>query len=193
MEQEKIRELLERYFEGKTTEEEELKLKNSLSDPLLPEEMRRELLLLAEMAGPAPVPSEGFADRLEAVTNRKATLKPTGSLFRLITGIAAAAAIVTGIWLAFRLAIPDQPEDTYSDPAIAMAEVKNILLDVSGKMNTGAAQLVQVGTIAKKPQELEGLDRLGDIIGKNLSRLHYLDELVAVQDEKEINQKTRYE
>jgi hypothetical protein len=66
-----------------------------------------------------------------------------------------------------------------------MAEVREILLDVSGKMNSGTYSLEQVGTIARKPEELEGMERIGDIIERNLSRLRYLDEQFPVQDEKE--------
>lgn len=184
MEQEKIRELLSRYFDGKTDEEEELLLKECLRDPALPEELREEYGYLADLTVPAPEPSEGFAAMLEAVTHRGVRLKSSGVMLRLLAGTAAAAAILTGVWLTFRLAAP-QPKDTYSDPLIAMAEVREILLDVSGKMNSGTSSLEQVGTISRKPEELEGMARIGDIIGRNLSRLRYLDEQIPLQDEKE--------
>ncbi len=184
MEQEKIRELLDRYFDGLTDEEEELFLKECLSDPALPESLREEYGYLAGLAGPVPEPSGGFNARLEAVTHTETRLKPAGGLIRLLTVTAAAAAIMTGVWLTFRFALP-QPEDTYSDPLIAMAEVKEILLDVSGKMNSGTTRLEQVGTITRKPEELEGIGRIGDLIGKNLSRLRYLDEQTPLPADKE--------
>jgi hypothetical protein len=184
MEQEKIRELLGRYFNGETDEEEELLIKEYLRDPATPETLREEYGYLALLPGPVPEPSGGFNARLEAVTHSQARLKPAGGLTRLLAVTAAAAAIMTGVWLAFRFAAP-QPEDTYSDPLIALAEVKEILLDVSGKMNSGTARLGQVGTISRKPEELEGMGRIGDLIGRNLSRLRYLDEQPPLPADKE--------
>ena len=184
MEQEKIRELLDRYFNGETDEEEELLLMECLRDPALPESIREEYGYLADLTVPVPEPSDGFTARLENVMHREARLKPAVRLLRLLAGTAATAAVMAGVWIAFRSAGP-QPKDTYSDPVIAMAEVKEILMDVSGKMNSGTSRLEQVGTIARKPEELESLDRIGDIIGNNLSRLRYLDEQFPPQDEKE--------
>jgi hypothetical protein len=184
MEQEKIRELLDRYFNGETSEEEELLMMECLRDPALPEGLREEYGYLADLTVPEPEPSEGFSARLEAVTHLEARLKPAGGLLRFLTGTAAAAAILTGVWLAYRSAAP-HTKDTYSDPLIAMVEVREILLDVSGKMNSGTSSLEQVGNIVRKPEELEGMARIGDIIGRNLSRLRYLDEHFPLQDEKE--------
>jgi len=83
-----------------------------------------------------------------AVTHSEARLKSSGGLIRLLAGMAAAAAVLTGVWLAFRFAAPTT-KDTYSDPLIAMAEVREILLDVSGKMNSGTSGLGQIGTITR--------------------------------------------
>ena len=184
MEQEKIRELLDRYFNGETDEVEELLLKEQLRDPALPEEIREEYGYLADLIIPVPEPTEGFVARLEAVTHREASLKSSGGPIRLLAGMTAAAAILTGVWLTFRFVAP-QPKDTYSDPLTAMAEVREILLDVSGKMNSGTSGLGQIGTITRAPEELEGMVRIGDIIGRNLSRLRYLDQQVPLQHEKE--------
>ena len=184
MEQEKIRELLDRYFNGETDEVEELLLKEQLRDPALPEEIREEYGYLADLTIPVPEPTEGFVARLETVTHREASLKSSGGPIRLLAGMTAAAAILTGVWLTFRFAAP-QPKDTYSDPLTAMAEVREILLDVSGKMNSGTSGLGQIGTITRAPEELEGMVRIGDIIGRNLSKLRYLDQQVPLQHEKE--------
>ncbi|MDX9728160.1 MAG: hypothetical protein RBT50_02740 [Bacteroidales bacterium] len=183
MEQEKIRELLDRYFNGETNEEEELLLNEYLRDPALPEELREEYGYLADLTVPVPEPSEGFAARLEAVTHSQARMKSSGVILRLLAGTGAAAAILAGVWLTFRFVAPQQ-KDTYSDPLIAMAEVREILLDVSGKMNSGTCRLEQIGTITRTPEELEGMARIGDMIGRNLSRLRYLDEQVPLRDEK---------
>lgn len=186
MEQEKIRELLGRYFDGETDEEEELFLKECLRDPALPEALREEYGYLADLTARAPEPSSGFTTRLEAVIRTDTRHHSSGGLMRIIAVTAAAAAVITGVWLTFRVAAP-HPEDTYNDPLIAMTEAREILLEVSAKMNSGTSQLGQVGTIARKPDELEGMGRIGDLIGRNLSRLRYLNEQPPLPSERETN------
>jgi hypothetical protein len=185
MEQEKIRELSGKYFEGETSEDEELLLREYLNDPSAPESVRKEFGFLPGQTDEVPEPSEGFYDRLEAVTHREISTKPRGKVWRYLTGVAGAAAIVAGLWLVFRFPGSPQVKDTYDDPMIAMAEVRNILMTVSERMNSGTEQLEQVSTFAEKPEELEGLGRIGDIVGQNLYRLRYLGELKPVQNETE--------
>ena len=74
MEQEKIRELLDRYFNGETDEEEELLLMECLRDPALPESIREEYGYLADLTVPVPEPSDGFTARLENVMHRAVIL-----------------------------------------------------------------------------------------------------------------------
>lgn len=185
MEQEKIRELLDRYFEGKTSEEEELLLTQYLCESSTPEDLKREAGYLIARKGSVPEPSEEFFDRLEAVTHPVVTVKPAGRIRRYIAVIGSAAAVVTGLWLGLRPSGSPQAGDSFDDPVLALAEVRAVLMTVSVKMNSGAEQIDQVRTIAERPVELEGFSRIGDIVGKNLSRLRYLGEMNPVQDETE--------
>jgi len=185
MEQEKIRDLLGKYFGGETSEDEELLLKEALDDPSTPESVRKEFGFLAGPTVEVPEPSEGFYGRLESVTHREVSLRPYGKLWKYLTGMSAAASIITALWLGFRFAGSPQEKDTFDDPVIAMAEVRSILLTVSERMNSGTEQLGQVGAIVQKPEELEGLGRINNILGENLSRLRYLGELKPEQNETE--------
>ena len=183
MEQEKIRDLLGKYYGGETSEEEELFLRDYLNDPSTPESFRKEFGFLLAQKGEVPEPSEGFYGRLESVTHREAHLQPERRVWRYFAGISAAAAVIAVLWLGFRFAGSPQEKDTFDDPVIAMAEVRSILLTVSERMNSGTEQLVQVGTIAHKPEELEGLGRINGIVGENLSRLRYLGEMNPAHNE----------
>jgi len=185
MEQEKIRDLLGKYFGGETSEEEELLLRQSLNDPSTPESVRKEYGFLLGQTAEVPEPSEGFYDRLESVTHREVSLRPDRKVWKYLTGMSAAAAIIAALWLGFRFTGSPIEKDTFDDPVIAMAEVRSILLTVSERMNSGTEQLGQVGAIAQKPEELEGLGRINNILGENLSRLRYLGELNPVQNETE--------
>jgi hypothetical protein len=183
MEQEKIRELINRYFEGDTTAEEEQLLREYLNDPSAPDLLREKLGYLASFPGKVPEPSAGFYERLESVTHAPVTISPQRTARRYLAAVAAVAVIIAGLWMIFFHQGSPVTRDTYDDPVIAMAEVKSILMNVSGKMNSGVEQLGQVSAITEKREEFEGLGRISDIVADNLSRLRYLNEINPGQEE----------
>lgn len=185
MEQEKIKELLGKYFEGLTSEEEELMLKELVKSSSLQETFGEEFGYLASPPPIIPEPSEGFEDRLEGVTHVTATIRSPRLRLAWLTAISAAVAVIAGIWILYGIFREPRTRDTFSDPVIAMAEVKNILFSVSERMNAGTSQLQQVGEFAHRPDELEGLSAINNLVGKNLSRLRYLGDLESKENKTE--------
>lgn len=186
MEQEKIRQLLSRYFSGETTEEEELTLRKYLASGTAPASLADEYGYLAIEPEMVPGPSEDFEARLDEVTRTEVKVTPSHGRKRLLAIIGTAAAAVAGLLIIFSPLRTPGSRDTFTDPDLAFAEVKSILLDVSERMNAGTAQLEQVGTITMSPEELNGLRSINSLVGKNLSRLRYLDGLDPETDKKEI-------
>lgn len=186
MEQEKIRELLGKYFNGETDEEEELTLRKYLGSGTAPASLTDEYGYLAIDPEMVPEPSEDFEPRLEEVTRTEIRVMPSLLRRRLLSIIGTAAAAVAALWLVFGQLRSSGNRDTFSDPDLAMAEVKNILLTVSERMNAGTVQLQQVRTITESPDELNGLRNINGLVGKNLSRLRYLEGLQPEADNKEI-------
>jgi hypothetical protein len=176
MEREKIKELLAKYFEGETSEEEEIRLKELIQSSSPEDPFLTEYRYIAMQPGTVPEPSEAFEAGLEELTHREFSIRPALRSWRWLSGISAAIAFITGLWLIFSN-INDRQRDTFNDPLIAMAEVKSVLLTISERMNTGTAQLELVGTITDKPDELKGLTTIGDVVSRSLTRLRYLDEL----------------
>lgn len=185
MEQERIRELLSKYYDGETSEEEELILREYLDSDAAPASLAGEFGYLAAQPEQVPEPSEGFQAMLDEITRKE--IRPASPRTRWIrlAGIGAAAAIIAAAVLIFNPAKRAQSRDTFSDPALAMAEVKNILLTVSERMNTGTAQLEQMGEIASRPEELNSLTTINGIVGRNLSRLRYLNGMQPQEINKE--------
>jgi len=177
MEQERVRELLNKYFEGGTSEEEEAYLKESLSDPALSSALRSEYGYLPEMAPAIPEPSDSFDRRLEAVTRRASAMSARQRLARYARVTAAAAAIFAGAYLIFNYTDRQEMNDTYKDPELAMAEVRNILLAVSEKMTTGTEPLGSINSMNVAPAALSGFKLLNSVTGDDLSQLRYLDQL----------------
>jgi hypothetical protein len=76
MEQERIRELLDKYYEGQTSAEEEAQLRSFLADPAESSSLGAEFGYLAGMSPEVPEPSEDFYARLEAVTHDESETMP---------------------------------------------------------------------------------------------------------------------
>ncbi len=185
MEQEKIRELLAKYYNGETSAEEELILREYLGNPAAPDSLTGEFGYLAAKPEKVPEPSEGFESRLEEVTRPEIGINPPAGWWKRHTAVSAAVAVVAGTLIIFSLARMPRDRDTFSDPALAMAEVKSILLNVSERMNTGTSQLQQVSAITSGPEELSNLKTINGLVGKNLSRLRYLGDIQARESKKE--------
>lgn len=177
MEQERIRELLSNYFEGNTSEEEEAQLREYLSDPSLSSSARTAYGFIPGMTPEIPEPSEGFYEKLGEITFRPAEIPRRRSIIRYAMGTAAAAAILAAALLLFDYSGTSELQDTYKDPEIAMAEVRNILLAVSEKMTTGTEPLGSINSINIPSETLSGFKMLNSVIGDNLSGLRYLDRL----------------
>lgn len=190
MEQERIRELLNKYFEGNTSEEEEAQLRDYLSDPSLSSTLRTGYGYVPGMVPEIPEPSEGFYEKLGEITFRPVEIPHHSAharrrMYRYALGTAAAAAILTGALLLFDYFGRDELQDTYKDPQIAMAEVRNILLAVSEKMTTGTEPLGSIKSITTAPESLSGFKILNSVAEDNLSKLRYLDRLTNPQQNKE--------
>jgi hypothetical protein len=185
MEQENIRELLAKYYNGETSEEEELVLREYLGSAAAPASLTGTFGYLAAGTDQVPEPSEGFGAKLDEITRKEVRLASPGTRWLSFAGIGAAAAIIAAALLIFNPVRTPGDRDTFSDPALAMAEVKNILLTVSGKMNTGTAQLEQVGEITSRPEELNSLTTINGLVGRNLSRLRYLNDMQPQEIKKE--------
>jgi hypothetical protein len=176
MEYDKVRDLLHRYYEGLTTEDEERQLGELLSDPAILAHFPGEKHLVS-MSSTVPEPSDGFYDRLTEVTNRELHISPGRRLLRHAATVAAAAVILAASWVLLNQYGPQAVKDTYTDPAIAMAEVKSILTDVSRKMNTGMEELEPMRKITKAPEAVGEMSRINSIVEDNLSKLRYLSRI----------------
>lgn len=239
MEQERIRELLNKYYEGRTSEEEEVQLRSYLSDPGVSSSMGIEGGYLADMRSEVPEPSDDFYARLEALTcgeaammtgmtprtvappsteiplrsdtnptsgagpsteiplrsvtnipagaQPEALMTPRRGIVRYAISIAAAAAIITGVYLIFDYTVRMEMQDTYKDPEIAMAEVRSILMTVSEKMTTGTESLGSINSMNIAPGTLDELGKINSMVGENLSKLRYLDRVTGSQKNTDNN------
>jgi hypothetical protein len=176
MEQEKIKELLSKFYGGTASEEEEAQLKEQLADPAMAS-LFPEAEYLTSLRTVVPEPSAEFLNKLEAVTHSQRKMTSREEIMRYSISIAATAVLVIGTYLMFDYLRPERMRDTYSDPEIAMAEVRSILTTVSKNMNTGTEPLGSIRAMSVAPEAMGEFGRLNKAVGKNLDKLRYLNGL----------------
>lgn len=184
MEQERLRDLLDRYYEGMTSEKEEEELKAFYADGKWSDGQRDPLLEVIDCMS-VPDPSDDFSRRLEKTVTAVPVRRGLRRSLILTLSAAAGVALFTGTYLLFSEAGRDTLRDTYSDPELAMAEVKEVLYSVSRNMRAGTAPLKTLKTINIAPATLNEMGRINSEVENSLARLRYLNNPGTVNNEKQ--------
>jgi hypothetical protein len=184
MKKERLDRLLERYFNGETTGEEERELRVFFNENKIPEGYETEKALFSYYFNEAkvPEPASDFESRIMTAIDQSDEIQSPGKSRRLIlTVLSTAAGIIIMAGSYFYFVHQDQTADTYSDPKLAYAETMKILFDVSAKMNKGVVALGQVTTINDiTAKSFATINKSTNIVGKNLKSLDYLQKAIEL-------------
>lgn len=156
MEENKLKELLDKYYDGVTSPEEELELKTYFSgNNVLPGyEAEKEIFSYYSGMEKIIVPSADFEMRIiKSVDDLERIKLKNNNRKRYITLFSAVATILIMIGSWFFLLREREPADTFSDPTLAYAETMRILNNVSVNLNRGTEALKPVfnltGTVGR--------------------------------------------
>lgn len=160
-----IRTLLERYFEGQTTLQEEQALLDYFTaespDPELHTYQQQFMMLHATREQKPGNPD--FETRLAGMIDDQQQIPSREVRLRLVYRMAAAATIAVLIGVSGLLVMYNRwhrAQDTYSDPQLAYVETRKALLYVSQKMNRGIKPLSAVSKINAGTKPLKSLNKL---------------------------------
>ena len=177
MKEEKLKQLLDRYYDGNTTSEEEKELKEYFSgtDIFPGYEAEKEIFRHYARAERIPVSSADFeariinaVDKLETNGRRRILRKRYISLL----SSAAVIMILVGSWFIFIR--KTEPADSFSDPRIAYAETMKILNDVSVKLNKGTMALQPISKINNAARaSIRSIDRSVSVMEDGLRRIGF--------------------
>lgn len=150
MKQEEIKQLLDKYYAGETTGEEEVLLKRYFSQADIPAELRDEMEIFRffSQSSVIPEPSADFETRIISAIDSYDQVSggiKRRKIFLVLSGIAAGMLILAGTYFFFIQ--KTEPRDTYSDPEIAYAETMKVLYNVSSHLNHGTNALGQIGEL----------------------------------------------
>jgi len=181
-----IRKLLDRFYTGETTLEEEQILQDYFSSTSIPEELMpdRDLFRSLGTNDSVAVP-EGLNQKILDVIDqqeKKVVRTRRISVFSL-SGLAAGLLVVIALYMGYFRAdrpgmIAHQMTDTYENPQDAYEEARRTLAYVSAKLNTGTSGLEHVKQVSKTTSDpLKSLSK----INKGTKELSLLGQLQRVE------------
>ncbi len=190
-----IKRLLERYYDGETTGDEERLLKEFFSQPDIPEDLHaeKEIFTYYVQSADIPEPSSDFESRiisaLDSADQNSLRLKRR-RIYGILTGIAAGLLILIGSYFLF--INRSKPHDTFSDPEIAYAETMKILYNVSLRFNEGTRVLEPVGKLEGiTAKSLETINKPAGILEEKLRTIdkfcRTIEALDLINNEKQNN------
>jgi len=183
MNQKELRKLVEKYFNGDSTEEEEVALRSYFTTENAPPEFETEKAIFGYTAKPVeiPEPSPDFESRIMAGIDASEDISRKRYVKFLISYISVAASLLILIASYFFFNNRSSTLDTYSDPRIAYAETMKILYEVSAKLNSGTRALQPVSKISEmRAKSFESINKSTAMIEKNLMTLDYLQQAAEI-------------
>jgi len=186
---EEIKQLLEKYYNGESSVDEEIILKEFFSREIIPDELKaeRDIFSYYLKSSGIPLPSDGFTGRIiSSIDKEEINLASFRKrrIFRALTTIAAGILILAGSYLLFKN--KSEQADTFSDPEIAYNEAMKILYDVSARLNRGTKGLEKVGMMQDAANEsFNILNKPASIVSEKMKSLDMLNDAFSLIGKKQ--------
>ena len=166
MELREIKKLLDKYYEGLTSLDEEEYLREYFRNHAVPDDLQadKELFFYSDSQIKDIPESEGLEMKLhqaiDGEIHKEAKKKSRQILFRIASIAAGIAILAASYFLVMNSRQSNRIKDTYSNPNLAYQEVKNTLLYISENLNRGTRPLQQVNKINQGVAEFSALSSL---------------------------------
>ena len=177
MNEEEIKKLLTKFFNGETTEDDEKLLRAIFNDSSCPRgfETEWDYVRFCLINSTVYEPSFNLEDKIEKAIDESVSLsekdKNNKRFMVFLSGIAATLLLLFGTY--FFIENRNRINDTYSDPAIAYAETMKILMDVSSRLNKGTSTLAPVGRLNVITEEsMEKISNSSSVINESLLKIN---------------------
>jgi len=185
MNEEEIIKLLDKYYSGNTSQDEEKELKKYFSDDDVLHDIETEKGIFSGLAkfDEVPEPSAGFEDRIiKSIDELERRQGRNNFRNKYIALFSAAAAILLLFGSYFIFIYKAQLQDTFSDPQIAYVETMKILNDISVKLNKGTQALQPINKIESAARlSKETIDRSASIISGSLKKIKPVSQLSDIE------------
>ena len=173
-----LRQLLDKYYEGTSSSQEETILISLLNDDNLPDEFaadRRMFDLLREERE-IPQPDNGFEGRIMGAIDKFENERHTVSLKRTIYSVVSVAASLLIVVISYFIIYENRPVDTFDDPILAYNETMRVLQDVSMNLNKGSRAIEELAVFDVARSNLGKLSIPQEVITREMSSLRYIEK-----------------
>jgi len=184
-----LKKLLEEYYDGSSSADEEKKMLELLKHENLPSEFSEDRMMITGLFGneEIPEPSPDLDERImtsidESERNRK-IISGKRRLYSIIS-VAAAILIIISFW--FILEDNSRVKDTYSDPQLAYNETIEVLYNVSSNLNKGRDQMEELSMISQTKSRLNLIPESRNVVAGEFKALKYIENSIELlgMDEK---------
>jgi hypothetical protein len=175
MNEEELKRLIGKYYNGESTEEEESALRDFFNKGNVPAgyEAEKEIFGYYDDTAEIPEPSHDFEAQIMAAIDASAKKRSMRRILLPLLSAAAGLLILGGSYFFF--INKASTRDTFSDPAIAYAETVKILHHVSTQLNQGAKALEPIGKLEMvRRQSIQKINNTTKIAEKSLRELNLL-------------------
>lgn len=190
-----LKELLEKYYAGTSSGDEEKEMRTLLEREDLPSEFDADRMLITGLycSEEIPEPSDDLDDRIiSAIDKSEENVKILSGRRLLFSIISVAASVLIIISLWFLLEDGSRIKDTYSDPQLAYNETVEVLYHVSSNLNKGRNQLEELSLINQTKSRLNLIPETRDAVADELKALKYIEnsiEMLGLEKDKTIQEK----
>ena len=180
MNEEELKKLIQKYYSGESTEEEENALRAFFRKNDVPRGYEAEKVIFGHYddSESIPEPSHDFEAQILAAIDAS---EKKGSIRRFIfPALSAAAGILILFGAYFFFTVKTETKDTFTDPKIAYLETVKILHQVSSQLNHGAMALEPVGKLNEiRKNSFAPINESARVVEKNLKSLQKSIELTT--------------
>lgn len=133
-----IQNLIDKFYAGETTEQDERQLKSFFDQEGLPQKFTSDkAYFLAMQSASVEELDDSFDNKLFAKIEQKQPVKTFKLWNYSLSGVAAAILVFLAVWFGTDLLQTNKVYGTIEDPHIAFAETQKALDEVSKKLNKG--------------------------------------------------------
>jgi hypothetical protein len=184
MNEEELKRLIEKYYNGESTEQEEIVLRDYFVKNNIPRGYEAEKVIFGYYAESSEIPEPSIDLEARILAGIDASERNKNSLRirkYLIPVLSTAAGVLILAGSYFFFINRAESQDTYTDPKLAYAETMRILRDVSSQLNRGTQVLEPVGKINEVTKKsFDTINKSTRMIEKNLKNLDYLQKAIDI-------------
>lgn len=182
MNEEELKRLIGKYYDGNCTEGEESALRDFFRSGNVPAgyEAEKEIFRYYTNSEEIPEPSHDFEAQIMAAIDATERRKGIRKLLLPVLSAAAGLLILGGSYFFFTTRA--DTHDTFSDPEIAYAETMKILRDVSMKLNRGTQVLEPIGKFDEMTRKsFKTINQSTTTVEKSMREIDWLQNIVNPQ------------